>query len=111
MFLGRRCVQDINQTLISFIPKQNQLKFIDQFRRISLCNMNYKCITKVIVNRLKSLMPLLISPYQASFVSGSSIQDNIVITNKMMHSMKKKRGRKCFMVIKIDLEKVYDRLK
>ena len=36
------------------------------------------------------------------------IQDNIAIASKMIHSTKKKKRRKGFIVIKIDLEKAYD---
>ena len=89
IFLGKRSVKDIKQTLIYLILKQSQPKFINQFRLISLCNVSYKCIMKIIVNRLKSIMPSLISPFQSSFILGWNIQDNIMIASEMLHSMKR----------------------
>lgn len=36
--------------------------------------------------------------------------DNIIITQEVVHSMRRKKGKKGWMVIKIDLEKAYDRV-
>lgn len=60
----------INNTLLVLIPKVEKPEFISQFRPISLCNVIYKCITKIIVNRLKPILPKLISPCQVSFIPG-----------------------------------------
>ena len=55
-------------------------------------------------------MPNLIGPQQTNFVPGRHIIDNIVIAQEVIHSMRKKTGKKGFMAIKVDLEKAYDRL-
>ena len=55
-------------------------------------------------------MPIFIGPQQTSFVHGRHIIDNIVIAQEVIHSMRKKAGKKGFMAIKVDLEKAYDRL-
>lgn len=81
-----------------------------QFRRIGLCNVGYKIITKVIVNRTKPLLPRLISNAQANFVPNRQITDNIVIVQEVIHTMRRKQGSKGYMAIKIDFEKAYDRL-
>lgn len=77
---------------------------------ISLCNVIYKSLSKIIVQRLKSLMPKLVSPHQVSLVPGRNIHDNIIIVNELIHSMKRKTGKKGYMAIKVDLEKAYDRI-
>ena len=100
----------INNTLLVMIPKVDKPNFVSQFRSISLCNVIYKIISKVIVNRIKSLLDNIISPYQSSFILGRSIHHNIIVAQKMVHSMSKMRGKQVFMSIKIDLEKAYDRL-
>ena len=37
--------------------------------------------------------------------------DNVIIAQEVIHSMKHKKGNSGWMAIKVDLEKVYDRLK
>ena len=80
------------------------------YRPISLCTMFYKTMTKIIVNRLQVLLPDLIGPHQTSFVPGQHITENIIIAQEVVHSMRRKMGKKCFMAIKVNLEKAYDRL-
>ncbi|XP_061343679.1 uncharacterized protein LOC133289698 [Gastrolobium bilobum] len=83
---------------------------LGQFRHISLCNVLYKAVTKIIVNRLKPLLKKLISPFQSSFIPRRNIHDNVIIAQEMTHMMNRQRGGKAFMSIKIDLVKAYDRL-
>ncbi|PKI45785.1 hypothetical protein CRG98_033792 [Punica granatum] len=67
-------------------------------------------VTKLIANRLQQFMLDLISPNQSSFVPGRHIQDNIIITQELIHSMARMKKERGFMVVKIDLETAYDRL-
>lgn len=84
---------------------------IAEYRPISLCNVLYKFITKCITMRLKCLMPDLISLCQASFITGRSTQDNIFVMQEILHSLRAKKKYKVgCMVMKLDLEKAYDRV-
>ncbi|XP_055960979.1 uncharacterized protein LOC126672148 [Mercurialis annua] len=110
IFSGQEFPREINRTLITLIPKCENPESIKSFRPISLCNVIYKIITKIIANRLKKVMPHIIGPMQTSFVEGRHITDKIILAQEALHSMRKKKGKKSFMVIKIDLEKAYDRI-
>ncbi|KAJ7974647.1 Ribonuclease H protein [Quillaja saponaria] len=55
-------------------------------------------------------MPHLVAPNQVSFMPSRKIQDNIILTQVLLHSMRQMKGKKQFMAIKVDLEKAYDRL-
>ncbi|KAK4285485.1 hypothetical protein QN277_002177 [Acacia crassicarpa] len=101
---------ETNQTLISLIPKRDRVELVSHFRPISLCTVHYKCITKVLAMRLRGIMNDLISPFQASFIKGRCIQDNIVVGQEILHIMGKNRNKKGLMALKIDLEKAYDRI-
>ena len=103
-------IQDYNDTLLVMVSKIPKPEFVIQFRPITLCKVIYKCFTKMLVSRLKPTLWHRISPFQASFVSGQNIHDNIIIAQEMVHSMQKIRGKRGFMAIKINLEKAYDRL-
>lgn len=110
IFYNPTSIEAINQTLIVLIMKIQAPCTLKEFRPISLCNVNYKIITKVLANRIKPLMPLLVSLNQCSFVPSRHSYDNIVVSQEVIHFMHGMKGKKCFMAIKIDLEKAYDRL-
>jgi hypothetical protein len=110
-FKGRQNLSEVNYSLIVLIPKVPMPKFIHQFRPIRLCNVVFKILTKVIVNRIKPLMTFLVTNNQCSFVPGRHTVDNIIVAQEVIDSMRNlKRGRKGFMVTKVDLEKACDRL-
>uniref|UniRef100_A0A803NHF6 Reverse transcriptase domain-containing protein n=1 Tax=Cannabis sativa TaxID=3483 RepID=A0A803NHF6_CANSA len=100
----------VNATNIVLIPKVQNPKRTNHFWPISLCNVMYKVISKIIVNRIKPILPKLIYPTQAAFVPGRNIQDNNVLVQEIIHSFNRKRGKEGFFAIKIDLMKAYDKL-
>jgi hypothetical protein len=67
----------------------NKSEFVNQFKPISLCNVSYKVLTKIVVNRLKSVVGSIISPFQTGFVPRRNINENIIISHEMLHSMTK----------------------
>ena len=69
-----------------------------------------RVISKILANRIKPLLDSRLSPFQASFIPGRRIHNNIIVVRELIHSMHKVRGRRGFMAIKIDLEKAYDHL-
>lgn len=101
----------INDAIVVLIAKVIKPERITQFRPISLCNVLFKTITKTMVKRLKGVMNKLIGPAQSSFIPGRLSTDNIVIVQEAVHSMRRKKGRKGWMLLKLDLEKAYDRIR
>lgn len=102
---------DMNAALVVLIAKVAKPERIMQFRPISLCNVLFIIITKAMVTRLKGVISKLIGPAHASFIPGRLSTDNIVIVQEAVHSMRKKKGRKGWMLLKLDLEKAYDRIR
>ena len=103
---------DLNMTYIALIPKSKNLECESEFRPISLCNVLYKLIFKVLANRLKKILPFIISPLQSAFILGRLISDNILPAYETLHTMHTGiRGKKGFMMVKLDMSKAYDRVK
>jgi hypothetical protein len=98
----------LNATFLTLIPKEENVAAPSKYRPIALCNVIYKIITKVIANRLKPLLPLLISPEQMGYVEGRKILDGIILSHEVIHSLK--TTKKLGMLLKLDLSKAFDRL-
>ena len=81
------------------------------FRPISLCNTTYKLISKVLANRLKLILPSIITENQSAFIPGRLISDNILIAFDFMHYLNhKNEGKESYMSIKLDMSKAFDRV-
>ena len=101
----------INETYICLIPKVKSPQKIMEFRPISLCNVIYKLISKVLANRLKRILAEVIDESQSAFMSGRLITDNVLVPFKTMHSIDQRRkGKEARMAVKLDMTKAYDRV-
>jgi hypothetical protein len=77
-----------------------------KIKPISLCNVLYKIVSKVIVNRLKVMLLHIISPYYSAFIPRGLIANNISVAYETLHSMHNRLwGKKSYMAIKIDMRK------
>lgn len=81
---------DVNETLVTLVPKISLSDIINQLRPISCCNFIYMVISNIIVARLKTYMGQLISSNQSAFVGRRLIQDNLVVVQEVFHALKKK---------------------
>lgn len=84
---------------------------MNDVRPISLCNVMMKIITKMFANRLKVLLPRIISETQSAFIPGRLITYNVIGAFEINHWMHRKtQGKVGFSALKIDMSKVYDRV-
>ena len=110
IFQNRKISTQLNKTLIVLIPKQLGLETIGHFRLISLCNTIYKVMSKILVLRMKHPMPKLVPLSQIAFIAGRKGSNNFIVAQELLYTLEKKKGKTGYMIIKIDLEKTYDRM-
>lgn len=110
VFVNGQLLKEINNTVIALIPKvsiPDKITKITDYRPISCCNVIYKCISKIISDRIMNGLPKIISSNQAAFVPQRSIFDNILLTQELMKSYHLQRGiARC--AFKVDIQKAYD---
>ena len=66
----------------------------------------YKIMAKLLANRLKKIMPLIIDERQSAFIEGRHLLQSALIANEVVEEAK--RRQKPCIVFKVDYEKVYD---
>ena len=91
---SRRYLRKMNYTHIVLILKKKEPEHITEFHRISLGNVVSRIISKVLANRLKPILPNVISDSQSAFVPGRIITDNTTVAFEMFHHMRNKTKRK-----------------
>ena len=101
-----RLTKGINSTFIALIPKVVSPQRLNDFRPISLVGSMYKILSKVLANRLRSIMRSIISDSQSSFIKGRKILDGILVANEVVDEARK--SNKELLLFKVDFEKAYD---
>lgn len=108
-FETRKLLKQVNSTALVLIPKIDQPRSMKEYRPLACCNVLFKIITKIMANRLREVMPSIISAYQGAFVEKRSLNHNVFLCQELLH----KYGRvglspRC--MIKVDIQKAYDTL-
>ena len=102
-------VKNLNATFLVLVPKGSTVEDLKDLRPISLVGSLYKILSKVLANRIKRVMRLIISQSQNAFVEGRQILNAALIANEAVDSIlrRKEKGILC----KLDIEKAYDHIR
>lgn len=102
---------NLNFTFIVLIPKVTNPLSVHEYRPINLCNVLYKIITKVLANKLKRVLLVIISNTQSAFIYDRLITNNIMVTYEVLHTMKTRQKEVIgSMTLKLNMSKAYDRI-
>lgn len=93
---------------ITLIYKKGDKRRLKNYRPISLLNVDYKILARVMSNRLRTVIPKIISPTQTSCVLGKDISDTIASVRDVI-SMVENNNTEGY-ILKLDQEKAFDRV-
>ncbi|XP_074315299.1 uncharacterized protein LOC141651488 [Silene latifolia] len=102
----KECIFSILLSLLVMMASQNPTSVLE-FRPIACCNTIYKCLSKVICNRVSKIMPDIIKERQGGFVKGRNIVDNVLICQDLVR-LYNRRAASPRCLVKTDLKKAYD---
>ena len=96
-----------NQAIITLIPKQkDKLEYLKYWKPISLLCTDYKILTNILANRLKQILPDIISQEQNYTIPQTTIFNNLFLTRDLIYAKEEKNK---FYLLQIDQEKVFDK--
>lgn len=81
LFVLNSChlLHKMNYIYIILIPKKNEPQYISNYRPINLGNVVLRLFYKVLANRIKFILPNIISNAQSAFVPNHLITDNTTV--------------------------------
>ncbi|GJY70873.1 RNA-directed DNA polymerase, eukaryota [Tanacetum coccineum] len=98
-----------NTSFIALIPKVLDAKLVSDFRPISLIGCVYKVVSKILANRIKTVISDLVSDTQTAFVAGRQILDGPFILDELLQWCKRRSKNALFF--KVDFAKAYDSIR
>ncbi|KAL2228506.1 UNVERIFIED_CONTAM: hypothetical protein Sindi_1830300 [Sesamum indicum] len=102
-----KLLKQINSTILALIPKVHTPMSVNDFRPILCCNVLYKIIAKLLVQKISVLLDKIVSPCQTAFIPGRSIGDNIMLAQELFSRYNQMRlPPRC--ALKVDIRKAYD---
>lgn len=78
-FTTSKILKEVNVTSITLVPKVKVHASIGDYRPFACCSVIYKCISKLLCEKLNSMLPGIISCNQGAFVSRRSILHNVLV--------------------------------
>ena len=91
-FDNGRMLREVNSSAIASVPKVPIPTTVNDYRPFSCCTTLYKCIAKLLANRIKEVPPDLLSLEQNAFVSRRRIVDNVLLAQELLRNYHRNNG-------------------
>ena len=100
--------QSQSKGILKLVPKDGDLSYLKNWRPISLLNIDYKCIAKILANRLKNVLHKVVSKEQFCSVEGRSIVKCNTLIRDIVYYINE-NDLECAL-INLDWSKAFDRV-
>lgn len=100
----------LNETFTTLSTKVKSPQSIDQWRLISLSNVSYRILSKVLANRIKQVLQKIISKNEATFLEKRWILENCIVPQELIHKMQTLTSRTVWIGIDFDMKKAFNKL-
>lgn len=100
---------DINHVYLVITQKVQNPTKPDHFRLISLLNISYKIISKLLKTRIQLVINKITPPLQSTILKGRAIHDNILLAQELFyHIYFTRNDRIKKFILKLDMQKAYE---
>ena len=109
IYFSENLAHSMKKGIITLIYKnKGNVSELKNWRPISLLNLDYKILTKLLANRLKCITDEILNPLQTSGSKGRNILNNVLNIKNIIHYIKQNNLKAA--LISFDNEKAFDRL-
>ena len=108
LFTNKKTPKTWNQAMITLIPKKGTIKLLKYWRPISLLCVDYKILTKILANRLRHILPQIISEEQNCSIPNRTIFSNLFLIRDMITYTKQKNNH--LYLLQIDQKKAFNKI-
>ena len=108
LFEEKEITNTMHQAIVTLIPKKGHTNKLKYWRPISLLCNDYKILTKILANILKTILPDIISNEQTCSIPTRTIFNNIFLIRDLIKINKEKNTN--FYILQIDQEKEFDNI-
>ena len=108
LFSNENLTPSMNQAIITLIPKNDKKELLKNIRPISLLCVEHKILTKIISNRLKNTLNLVISKEQNCGIPNRFIFNNLFTIHELIHHSQIKNIKS--YIVSVDQEKAFEKV-
>ncbi|KAJ4755501.1 RNA-directed DNA polymerase (reverse transcriptase)-related family protein [Rhynchospora pubera] len=110
IFQNEEIPDDWLKGYVTLIPKNAEPLTPAEYRPISVGNIIYRLVMKLVANRLRPFLKKIISKEQTAFLQGRCIADNILLVKEILHSFSQLSFKQHAFLMKADINKAFDKL-